>query len=334
MTSLRYLIAGGAGFIGSHLVDRLLSHDAEVIVLDNFSSGSKRNLELLNDNPHLKVFNIDITKNLPELHDFDAIFHLAAIANPTDYEMHPIETLLVNSEGNKNLIELARQSNSRYYFFSSAEIYGHHKPISKGGIIEDNMSYIVLNQKRSPYYIGKIYGEEFVRVLCSEFNLEYIIVRPFNIYGPRMDLKTSYGRVIPNFIKWALLGQPLAINGDGTQERSFCYIDDFIECIMKTLEKKSIDYDTINIGNPEPIKIFTLAQKINEITGNQSGYVSRKRYKYEPKYRTPNIERAKKWLAWEPKVKLEEGILAIINKDRNLSVENYGLEGISCCSNL
>ncbi len=330
----RYLVAGGAGFIGSHLVDRLLEHNGEVVVIDNFSSGSGKNLEHLKESPLLEVYNLDITGDLPDIHGFDAIFHLAAIANPTDYEKHPIEALLVNSRGNRNLMEIAKNSKARYYFFSSSEIYGHHEPIPSHGLTEESRTHIVLNQKRSPYYVGKIFGEEFIRTVCHESGLEVIIVRPFNIYGPRMDLKTPYGRVIPNFIRWALAGQTLLINGDGNQERSFCYIDDFLDCIIRTLEKDVIEYNVINIGNPEPISILSLAQKINDITGNQSGYSFKERYKYEPQYRTPNIERAKVWLDWRPRVKLKDGIMAIVEEYLHQGAVSYDFENIDCGSHI
>jgi len=308
----KYLVAGGAGFIGSHLVEALLREKAHVVVLDDFSSGCIHNLDHLRSHEGLKIVKCDITERIPNLGGFNDVFHLAAEANPTDYEKHPMNCLEVNSIGNWNLIRIARQSNARYIFFSSSEVYGHHDPLPSDGLSEDCSSHLILHRKRSPYFIGKVYGEELVKALCQHFTIPYLIIRPFNIYGPRMDRKTSYGRVIPNFLSWALHDEPLQINGDGTQERSFCHIDDFISCILRVIERPVWDHRILNIGNPEPIRIIDLARKILDITDSGSPYLHTQRYEYEPKYRTPNIDRAREWLGWKPTTCLEEGILSLL----------------------
>lgn len=330
MESRNYLIAGGAGFIGSHLVEKLLESKSNVFLLDNFSSGSIRNLEHLCQNKFLTIYEIDITKNLPNFKKLDVIINLATIANTVEYEKYPIETLEVNSIGNRNLLELAVKHEANYIFFSSSEIYGHHE---KYQINEETFSKLYLNQKRSPYFVGKIFGEELVNNFCKANSLDYLIVRPFNIYGPRMDVKTRYGRVIPNFINNALKNQQLVINGNGNQVRAFCYIDDFIECIMKILVLNSFNHNIVNIGNPEPTTILDLAKMINKIIGNQNGFIFRNRYPYEPNYRCPSIEKVKSWLNWMPKISLEKGLEKMISYHHD-KYEVSEIESISSSSDI
>ena len=310
MIGRRFVIAGGAGFIGSHLVRRLLQIDerTQVIVLDDFSSGSMQNLADHSDSRRLRVIECDITGRLPRIGDADTILHLAACANPTDYEKRPIRTLLVNSRGNENLLALARRNGARYVYFSSSEVYGDHIPMPNAGLGEEDASKIVLGKSRSCYPTGKIFGEEFVRSVCSRISIDHLIVRPFNVFGPNMDSNTKYGRVIPNFLKWGRLGLPLKVNGDGTQERSFCYIRDFIDCMTHLLERPFPPERVVNVGNPEPVSILSLACLVNRIVGNPSGIAFAQRYPFEPKHRTPNIERVNAWTGWRPKVPLEEGL--------------------------
>lgn len=328
------LVAGGAGFIGSHLTEALLKKGFEVYVIDNLITGSMENLEHLNRVPKLHVFHRDITKKLPDIPPCEVIFNLAAIANPNDYERDPLAVLWVNSLGNMNLLQLAKRWGSKYVFFSSSEVYGHHNSLNGDGLSEEQSSILYLNHKRSPYFVGKIFGEEIVRNTCEDEDLDYIIIRPFNIYGPRMDMKTNYGRVIPNFIKWALSNKPLIINGDGSQERSFCYINDFIDAVMGILSQKSYKYRIVNIGHPESIKILDLAHLINEILDNKAGFIFSDRYPFEPKYRRPNIYRVKNWIGWEPKTRIEEGIKLILKSDKRFrSVVKNECKDINCSAN-
>lgn len=305
-----YLIAGGAGFIGNHLVRKLLSYNnvTNIVVVDNFATGSVNNLEDVKKDTRLKILNCDITTNLPKMPSFDLIFHLAAIANPTQYEVDPINTLLVNSRGNENLLQIAKESKSSYIYFSSSEIYGNHNPVPQKGMNEETVSHFVLNQKRSPYFVGKAFGEEIVRTVCTAENIDHLIIRPFNVYGPKMDIKASYGRVIPNFITWARKNQPLQIHGDGTQVRAFCYIDDFIDAVISLLEYSFPPKRVVNIGSQEPISILGLANMINKMLSNPAGHIFTDRYKFEPKIRIPNIERISNWSGWEPKIKRKEGL--------------------------
>ena len=176
------------------------------------------------------------------------------------------------------------------------------------GLGENSESHLQLNQKRSPYFVGKVFGEEFVKHVCNAENINYLIIRPFNIYGPNMDRKTNYSRVIPNFISRALKKQPLEINGHGIQERSFCFIDDFIDAMISLLKHQFPPEKLINIGNPEPISILKLADMINEILSNPSKHIFTNRYEFEPQFRTPNIDRITNLISWRPKIKLEKGI--------------------------
>lgn len=319
--NLKILIAGGAGFIGSNLLEILLKNNAKVWVLDNLSTGSLSNIENFLSNSKFKFFKCDITEKLPKLPLFDFIINLAAMANTSDYEKNPLVSLNVNAIGNKNLLELAKISSAKYIFFSSSEVYGHQILQLEEAIPENSMSKLFLRKPRSSYFVGKIFGEELVYHYCKENSLENLIIRPFNIYGPKMDVKTNYGRVIPNFIKWGLTSKPLIVNGDGSQERSFCNIYDFISAISLILQKDSFRYNIINIGNPKPISIFELAKLVNLLTDNKAGIKFSEKYEFEPKYRTPNIDRISSWISWKPQICLEEGIINLIdyyNKEKSL----------------
>jgi len=280
------------------------------MVLDNFSTGSLTNLADVRDDPRLKVIETDISQTIPKLkEDFDLVCHLAAIANPIDYEKKPIDTLAVNSDGVKNLIEIARRNKAGYLYFSSSEVYGVYDCMPYRGLSEeDTVSRLILGKPRSPYAVGKCFGEELTRHLCSNHGIKYTIVRPFNVYGPNMDVKTNYGRVIPNFITWALKKEPLQINGDGTQIRTFCYIDDFLGALCLLL-KMELPPEVINIGNRQQTRILDLAQLINEILDNQSqGYTFVERYQFEPMVRTPDLGRIIKLSGWEPATGLKKGL--------------------------
>ncbi len=323
----RFLIAGGAGFIGSHIVKYLLSRKKvkKVVIIDNFTTGCIKNIEnLINDNRLLIIEdNINNEKIIDEVNEkFDLVMHLAAIANPTDYEVNPLETLLVNSIGNLNLMNIVKKSKAQFIYFSSSEIYGDHIVLPYRGFEENSLSCLYLNKKRSPYSIGKCFGEELTINYCRKKGLKYLVIRPFNIYGSNMDLKTNYGRVIPNFIHWSLKKEQLRIHGDGLQERSFCYIDDFINGLFKLIEKDITDL-TINIGNPEPISILKLANLINELQNKKSNYYFVDKYKFEPKFRTPNIDLIKKLTGWKPKISLENGLIKTIEWFKNGGIEKY-----------
>lgn len=296
----RFLVAGGAGFIGSHLVRRLLREASteEITVIDNFSTGDPANLAEVKDDPRITVLTVDITEPLHHHAKYDWVLHLAAIANPTDYEKSPLETFHVNSRGNEQLIRLAARAEARYAFFSSSEVYGYYRQIPRGGLREDTMSHLVLNQARSPYPVGKCFGEEITKYLADRYGVPYVIIRPFNVYGPDMDIKTNYGRVIPNFIRWALSAESLKVQGDGRQIRTFCHIDDFIEALMIVLQHPAPP-TVLNIGSPIPTPVLTLAKLVNRLTGNTAGIEFVEKYPYETFSRIPDIRRIRS-LGWRP----------------------------------
>lgn len=313
----RFLIAGGAGFLGSHFIKKLLKlkYVKKIVVLDNFSTGSLNNLAEVADDVRLKIIETDISHPIPRLGEkFDLICHLAALANPTDYEKNPIDTLAVNSDGVKNLVELARGFKAEYIFFSSSEVYGIYDSIPYRGFSEENtVSRLLLGKPRSPYSIGKCFGEELTKNLCSHYGIKYLIIRPFNVYGPNMDVKTNYGRVIPNFITWALKKEPLQINGDGNQIRTFCYIDDFIQALFLLLKVES-PAEVINIGSRQQIRILDLAELINKMLDNQSkGYNFVERYQFEPMIRTPDLSKIIKLNGWNPATGLKKGLKSTAN---------------------
>lgn len=308
----RILVAGGAGFIGSHLVNHLLkdSRTENVTVVDNFSTGNLANLVSIQADSRLRIIEADITDETILTGKFDLILHLAAIANPTDYEQMPLQTLLVNSRGNERLIQVAKANRARYIFFSSSEVYGNYDHIPPEGLRESAVSHLILNQPRSPYPIGKCFGEEITKYYCRLFDLPHIIIRPFNVYGPQMDTKTNYGRVIPNFIHWALRKEPLQVQGNGHQIRTFCYIDDFIAALDMVIHHPSPP-SVINIGSPIPTTIIELAHLINELLANDAGILYTERYPYETLARIPDIQRIQS-MGWKPTVELRDGILKTI----------------------
>jgi nucleoside-diphosphate-sugar epimerase len=247
---------------------------------------------------------------------------LAAIANPLDYETYPIETLSVNSNGSNNMIKIAENSKAKYVFFSSSEVYGNYDSLPRGSLSETSGSRIVLNQKRSPYVVGKCFGEEITINLCMNKGIEYLIIRPFNIYGPKMDLMTKYGRVIPNFCIWGLLGQPLKIHGDGTQIRSFCHIDDLINA-LNLLINSNFKNNSINIGYPQPISILDLARLISEILEMEENYIFVERYEFEPFIRIPDINKIKSIIGWKPQIDLRTGLMRTIEWFKTEGIKEY-----------
>jgi len=321
------LVAGGAGFIGCHIVDRLLSSDTteRVLVIDNFTSGTRENLKRFDSDDRLEVIEMDVTD--PAVIEtagkgFDLVLHLAAVANPMDYEKQPLETLLVNSEGSRNLIEIAGKSGSRYVFFSSSEVYGDYNVLPIGPMSEISQSRIFLNQKRSPYVVGKCFGEEMAIYLCRKMEIEHLIIRPFNIYGPNMDLMTKYGRVIPNFCIWGLRGQSLRIHGDGTQVRTFCHIDDLVSGLFILLEK-GVQGRSINIGYPDPISVIDLARMISNILGIEENFKFVEKYEFEPYIRRPDIRLINELTGWKPKVDLRAGLDRTIDWFRTVGMGKY-----------
>ncbi|MFN4227548.1 MAG: UDP-glucuronic acid decarboxylase family protein [Candidatus Ratteibacteria bacterium] len=304
----KVLISGGCGFIGSHLCDFFIKNGDIVWCIDNLITSDKENIKhLLNEKNFIFIERDLIYINEDEIDEkFDYVLHLASPASPVDYLKFPIETLKVNSIGTEKMLNIALKSKSTFLFTSTSEVYGD--PLIP---IQNEQYWGNVNPigPRSVYDEAKRYGEALVMAYHRKYKLNTKIIRIFNTYGPRMRLND--GRVIPNFIYSALNNQPLPIYGDGKQTRSFCYIDDLIEGIIKVLE---VDYNLpINLGNPEEFTIIELAEKIENIFGKKLGFKFLPPMQDDPKKRRPDITLAKKLLNWEPKINLESGLKKTIS---------------------
>lgn len=298
---MRIVLAGAAGFIGSHLCDHLLSRGHEVVALDNYVTGSSENLAHLASEPRFRFVQHDIVRPLRVESAVDWVLNLASPASPVDYMRHGLETLLAGSLGTQNALELAREKGARFLQASTSECYGdptvHPQPESYWG----NVNPV---GPRSVYDEAKRYGEALTMAFHRYCGLETRIVRIFNTYGPRMKL--GDGRVVPNLIGQALAGKPLTVYGDGSQTRSFCYVSDLVEGIVRVME--CADPLPINLGNPQEITILDFARVILSLTGSRSGIEFHPLPEDDPKQRRPDISRARQLLGWEPRVGLEEGL--------------------------
>ena len=299
---MKCLVTGGAGFIGSHLCDRLITEGHEVVCVDNLITGNKDNISQLISNAHFEFLESDCTQNLDTSFKAEAIFHLASPASPPKYQQYPIETLLVNTLGTKQLLDLARQWGARMLFASTSEVYGdpleHPQKETYWGNVNPN-------GPRSCYDEGKRAGEAFVASYVRKFGVDCRVVRIFNTFGPRMDIDD--GRVVTNFIKQILTQQALTIYGDGLQTRSFCYVSDLVSGLIAALQI-GIKGEVYNLGNPEEKSILEFAQFIKEITNYHGEFVHVDLPQDDPQMRQPDITKAKTTLKWEPQVSLTEGL--------------------------
>lgn len=295
----RNLITGGAGFLGSHLIDRLMNLNEEVICLDNYFTGEKSNIEKWIKHPNFELIRHDVTE--PIQLEVDKIWHLACPASPIHYQQNPIKTSKTSFLGTYNMLGLARRVNAKFLLASTSEIYGDPKVNPQSEDYYGNVNPVGI---RSCYDEGKRISE----TLCADYkrihNLDVRIIRIFNTYGPRM--KPTDGRVISNFIYQALSNKPITINGNGNQTRSFCYVEDLIEGMIKLMNS---DINTpVNIGNPNQIKIIDLAKKIRQKINPNLELKFNPMPEDDPFQRQPNIQKAKEKLGWLPKTSFEEGL--------------------------
>ncbi len=306
---MRILVTGGAGFVGSHLCDRLLAEGHTVIAMDNLITGSTDNIAHLAGHPHFKFIYHDVTEYIYVEGELDAILHFASPASPADFPAFPIQIGKVNAVGTYRTLGLAKAKKARFLLASTSEVYGdplvHPQPESYWG----NVNPIGI---RGIYDESKRFAEALTMAYHRVHGVETRIVRIFNTYGPRMRLND--GRVVPNFLTQALRGKPLTVYGDGSQTRSFTYVDDLVEGIYRLL--LSDEVEPVNIGNPEEYTILHFAQLVNEMTGNRAGIVFEPLPKDDPKRRRPDIAKARQVLGWQPRVPLREGLQPTIEDFR------------------
>jgi dTDP-glucose 4,6-dehydratase len=314
---LNILVAGGAGFIGSHLCRRLIEEGHTVYCIDNLITGSKNNVESLLDNPKFNFYNHDVTKPIEELREINYIYHLASPASPNkkserSYINFPIETLLANSLGTYNLLNLAKEKNARFLFASTSEVYGDPTISPQPETYFGNVNP---NGIRSVYDEGKRFGEAMTFGYLRKFGLDTRIVRIFNTYGPFMQ--KDDGRVVTAFINQAIFNMPLTIFGDGSQTRSFCYVDDMVEGLIKAMMTDSARGEVINLGNDDERKISEIATIVKEMTGSNSEIIFEELPEDDPMVRKPDITKARNILGWQSTVKLEEGLKKTIEYFKN-----------------
>ncbi|MEZ4557902.1 MAG: UDP-glucuronic acid decarboxylase family protein [Caldilineaceae bacterium] len=302
---MRILVTGGAGFLGSHLCERLLHEGHDVIAMDNLVTGTTDNIAHLAGNPHFTFIKHDVTNYIYIKGDLDAILHFASPASPVDYLELPIQTLKVGSLGTHNALGLAMAKGARFLLASTSEVYGdprvHPQP-------ETYWGHVNPIGPRGVYDEAKRFAEAMTMAYHRSHGVQTRIVRIFNTYGPRMRIND--GRVVPNFIKQALNGEPLTVYGEGAQTRSFCYVSDLVDGIYRLL--LSDEVEPVNIGNPAEMTILDFAQVINEFTANAGGIKYEPLPVDDPKQRRPDITKARTILHWEPQVPLEEGMAKTI----------------------
>ena len=304
---MRVLVTGGAGFLGSHLIDRLMAQGHEVICLDNFYTGHKRNILKWIGHPYFELIRHDITE--PIRLEVDQIYHLACPASPVHYQYNPVKTIKVNVMGTLNMLGLAKRVKARFLLASTSEVYGDPDVHPQVEEYRGNVNCIGL---RSCYDEGKRVAETLAFDYHRQNNVDIRVMRIFNTYGPRM--LENDGRVVSNFIVQALKGIPLTVYGDGSQTRSFCYASDLIEGMIRLMNGEHVG--PVNIGNPGEYTIQELAQTIQKMVNPDAKLVFKPLPQDDPRQRKPDITKAREWLNWEPTVSLQEGLAMTIDDFR------------------
>jgi len=298
---LRHLISGAAGFIGSHLCDRLLADGHEVVALDNLITGSRRNLQHIQNCSQFRFEECDVTEPVKIAGPFDGVWHLASLASPVHYLAHPLETLESGSTATRNMLEVARRDGARFLVSSTSECYGDPLEHPQSESYWGNVNPVGL---RSCYDESKRYAEALTMAYHRVHGVRTNIARIFNTYGPRMALND--GRVVPAFLDQALRNQPMSVFGDGSQTRSFCYVTDLVDGLVRLAS--SDERFPVNLGNPLEMTILEFAERIRRLTGTSSELTFHPLPSDDPKKRRPDISKAKRVLGWEPKVALEDGL--------------------------
>lgn len=301
MIRKKILVTGGAGFLGSHLCERLLNEGNEVVCLDNYFTGQKQNVIKLLSNPYFEIIRHDVT--MPFYIEADEIYNLACPASPIHYQYNPIKTVKTSVMGAINMLGLAKRIKARILQASTSEVYGDPEVHPQ---VEEYWGHVNPIGTRSCYDEGKRVAETLFMNYHQQNDVRIKIIRIFNTYGPRMH--PHDGRVVSNFIVQALLGQDITIYGDGSQTRSFCYVDDLIDGMIRLMNSREEFIGPVNVGNPNEFTILELAQQVIRLTGSKSKIVHMPLPADDPTQRQPNITLARQELGWEPKVMLEEGL--------------------------
>ena len=308
---MRVIVSGAAGFIGSHMCDRLLAEGHTVVGLDNFLTGSEQNLAHLARHPGFRFIRQDVTQPTALDGAIDAVLHMASPASPKDYLEHPIETLDVGSAGTRQMLELARVNNASFLLTSTSETYGDPLVHPQVETYWGNVNPV---GPRSCYDESKRFAEALTMAFHRTYKMRTNIARIFNTYGPRMQLND--GRVVPAFLDQALRGEPLTIFGDGSQTRSFCYVSDLVDGLYRLMQ--SDERYPVNLGNPQEMTILEFAERIRVLTGSKSRIVHEPLPQDDPKQRKPDISKARRILGWEPRVPLDEGLRQTIQYFRTV----------------
>ena len=307
---MKILVTGGAGFLGSHLCEKLLNLGHSVLCVDNFYTGNQKNILHLRDNREFELLRHDVT--FPLYVEIDGIFNLACPASPVQYQKNPVQTFKTSVHGAINMLGLAKRTGARFFQASTSEIYGDPTVSPQPEEYWGNVNPIGI---RSCYDEGKRAAETLTFDYYRQFGLDIRVARIFNTYGPRMDMND--GRVVSNFIVQALKGEPLTVYGDGTQTRSFCYVDDLIDGFIKLFFTDKV-HEPVNLGNPTPINILELAHEVLELTGSASKLELHPLPGDDPKQREPDIAKAKRMLDWQPKVDRKAGLQRTVEYFKSL----------------
>lgn len=312
MQKKRIAVTGGAGFVGSHLCERLIADGHEVICLDNFFTGTRRNLEHLLDNHRFELVRHDVVQ--PTVIEVDQIYHLACPASPVHYQRNPVRTIRTAVQGTLHMLDMAREVRARILIASTSEIYGDPQEHPQR---ETYWGHVNPTGPRACYDEGKRCAEALTVSYKQQYGIETRIARIFNTYGPRMH--PNDGRVVSNFIVQALQGRPITVYGDGQQTRSFCYVSDLVEALVRLMDHEA-DPGPINLGNPRELTVLDLAKMTIELTGSPSRLAREPLPADDPVRRKPDISKAEEILKWRPEVPVEEGLRRTIDYFRSVEI--------------